>query len=811
VTTTTTDDLQQALTVALERELVRTPGEQTQGELYEALARTVMTRIAPRWLATQRSYAASQAREVCYLSMEFHLGRLLRSALLALELEEPTRVALDALGARLEDLEGEEPDPGLGSGGLGRLAACFLDSLATLDLPARGYGLRFDMGLFEQVIHEGRQVEEAHAWRGERGWPWELARPDEAVRVSFWGRVGYAEDNGRVHRVWVDAHDVLAVPYDVPVPGYGTDTVGTLRLWAARPAGPSVDFGAFQAGAYKTQHEARAITTFLYPADDTREGRLLRLQQQFLLVSATLQDLLRRHQKEHGSLDGLAERFAVQLNDTHPALGIPELMRLLVDVHEYEWEQAWEVTKALFAYTNHTLLPEALETWTADLIGELLPRHLQLIQEIDRRFQEEVRAAFPGEGERLRRMTIVEPGQPGRVHMAHLCVAGSHSVNGVAALHSELLRKGLLKDFCDLYPEKFNNKTNGITPRRWLRQANPELAALVTGRLGAGWERDLTQLAALSEVAEDADFQAAFNRVKAGNKARLVETIQELTGIEVDPDSMFDVQIKRFHEYKRQLLLLLWVVRRYLELTQDPSFTPPARTVLFAGKAAATYHAAKRVIELIHAVADVVNDDPAARGLLKIVFLPNYRVSLAEVIVPAADLSEQISTAGYEASGTGNMKLALNGALTIGTLDGANVEIREEVGEENIFIFGLEAHQVRELRDGGYDPRSYVDENEALRAVLDAIAGDTFCKDQPGRFESLVHEDLLAWDTYMLMADFQPYCDAQEQADARYRDRAAWTRAAILNTARAGKFSSDRTISDYAREIWKVEPRAVQG
>lgn len=804
---TSARDLEQSLRDHLQRGLVRDAEGAARGDVYQALARVVRDQIATRWLATERARAG--AREVCYVSMEFHLGRLLRSALQALDLEDATRQALDAFGVSLEEIEGEERDPGLGSGGLGRLAACFLDSLATLDLPARGYGLRFEMGLFDQVIRDGQQVEEAHAWAAETGWPWELARPAESVLISFGGEVGFADEGDRVHRTLINTHDVLAVPYDVPVPGYGTQSVGTLRLWAARPTGPSVDFDQFQAGAYQTQHEARAITTFLYPADDTREGKLLRLKQQFLLSSATLQDVVRRHLAQSETLDDLPQRCKIQLNDTHPALAIPELMRILVDVHQYEWEPAWEITRQTFAYTNHTLLPEALETWNDDLLAELLPRHLQLIEEIDRRFQEEVRAAFPGDGERLRRMAVIEPGHPARIRMANLSVVSGTSVNGVAALHSELLRTGLLKDFYELYPERFSNKTNGITPRRWLKQANPGLAQLVTDRIGPGWERDLSRLRELEPALEDEAFLAAFRNVKHQNKRALAERIEALSGVSVDPNSLFDVQIKRFHEYKRQLLLVLWIVHRYLELIEDPNATPPARTVIFAGKAAATYAAAKRVIELIHSVGAVVNADPRVRGLLKVAFIPNYRVSLAEVIVPAADVSEQISTAGYEASGTGNMKLALNGAVTLGTLDGANVEIKEEVGDENIVIFGLEAHEVEELRQGGYDPRACAEADSRLSAVLDALSGETFSPGEPGRFEGVVN-DLLTWDTYMLLADFPAYCEAQARIDALYADRDAWTRAALLNTARSGKFSSDRTISDYAREIWDLKPVAVE-
>ncbi|RMG12584.1 MAG: glycogen/starch/alpha-glucan phosphorylase [Planctomycetota bacterium] len=797
-------DLRARIEEVLRRQMARDPQRGAVSELYEALAHSVRGLLAERWLRTQEAYEQRKARELCYVSMEFHLGRLLRANLLALGAEDDAARALEVFGRALEELEEAEVDPGLGSGGLGRLAACFLDSLATLDLPARGYGLRFDMGLFDQAIRDGRQVEEGRAWAPERGWPWEVVRPEEAVRIGFGGHVEVYAQNGRVHRRWVPAGEVLAVPHDVPVAGYRTSTVGTLRLWGARPSGPSLDFEAFQAGAYRLQHEARAITTFLYPADDTREGKLLRLKQQFLLASATVQDVLRRHLARGGRPEGLAEDFVVQLNDTHPALAIPELMRLLVDDHELEWEPAWDVARAAFAYTNHTLLPEALEVWSLDLLSELLPRHVELIQEIDRRFQDAVRSAFPGEGERLRRMALVEPGNPSTVRMANLCVVGSSRVNGVAALHTQLLREGILRDFCDLWPDLLTNKTNGITPRRWLLQANPRLAALISERIGRGWERDLGRLRALDEFADDPDFQEAFRAVKRANKGDLARRIAREAGVVVDPDSLFDVQIKRFHEYKRQLLLLLWVVDRYLRLRDGelPDVVP--RTIIFAGKAAATYHVAKQVIELIHAVAAVVNADGRSAGALRVAFLPNYRVSLAEAIVPAAELSEQISTAGYEASGTGNMKLALNGALTIGTLDGANVEIRDEVGDENLFIFGLEAHEVRELRTSGYDPRALVDADPRLAAVLEAIAGGIFSPNEPRRFASLVEEGLLAWDTFMLLADFGSYREAQERVDERYRDPAAWTRSAVRNTARCGKFSSDRTIREYAREVWRL-------
>ena len=813
---TESEILERELERQIRYRLARTPSETTRHERYLALGNAVRDLVVERWLATNERYRADNVRMVCYLSAEFHIGRLLRSALQALGQEELFARALESMGASLDDLEEEEAEPGLGSGGLGRLAACFMDSLATMDLPARGYGLRYELGLFRQVIKDGEQHEEPQDWlRGGGMVPWEIKVPDESVVLQFFGRVEFSEDGeGRLHYRWVDSVNLLAVPHDVPVPGYGTGTVSTLRLWSARPADAGLDLGAFQRGEYWQAWGARnlaaSINAFLYPSDHTQAGKELRLMQQYMLASATLQDQLRRilaHPVPPNALELLAEKVVFQLNDTHPAIAIAEMMRLLVDEHGFNWEPSWETTQKVFAYTNHTLLPEALETWSADLMGRLLPRHLQIIQEIDRRFRAEMRGALPKvDDERIARMAIFDGHDGGRVRMAHLAVHGSSSVNGVAALHTQLLKAGLLNDFYELYPRRFNNKTNGITPRRWLLQCNPGLASLITEHLGSDWERDLDRLRGLEPLAGDPAFQAAFRRVKLENKRRLAVEIQRRAGVDVDPNSLFDVQIKRFHEYKRQLLQVLWVVDRYLLLRAEPDADVVPRTVVFAGKAAHSYVAAKRIVHLIHAVARVVNQDPRVSPKLKVAFVPDYSVTLAQVIFPATELSEQISTAGYEASGTGNMKATLNGALILGTLDGANVEIREEVGYENIFFFGLEADEVRRMREREYVPRRYYEGDPRLRAVLDAIAGDTF---PPGVFQPVV-DALLERDRYLVLADFRALCEAQERVDAAYRDTAGWTRRAILNTARMGKFSSDRTIREYAEDIWRVEPLRVE-
>lgn len=792
--------------------LARSPGRASLYELYIALARAIREPMIERWLATERHYRETQTRRACYLSMEFLMGRTLRNAILALGAEEACQRIAKDLGYTLDDLEDQEDAAGLGSGGLGRLAACFLDSAATHELPVWGYGLRYQFGLFRQLIQQGWQNEEPDHWLAREN-PWEVCRADDAVVVSFYGGVTVSQDpTGRLHYRWLGTEEVQATPYDVPVPGFETTTCNTLRLWATSSPRSGLDLHAFQQGdfdaAYRKRQRAEQITAVLYPGERSDAGKELRLRQQYVLASATLQDLLRRHVKQGADVRTFHEAVCLQLNDTHPTLAIPELMRLLIDVHGLEWDDAWAITQRTFAYTNHTLMPEALERWPHHILARLLPRHVQLIAEIDRRSLEQVRRQFPGDEPRVARMAIIDPGLDRQVRMANLACVGSFSINGVAALHTELLKGGLLADVHGMFPGRINNKTNGITPRRWLNQANRGLADLVTSRLGRGWIRDLDELRRIEPLAEDPEFRASWREVKLANKRFLAGRVKKLLNIDLDPNGMFDAQIKRMHEYKRQLLLALQVVHAYQALCRDPSREVPSRTVIVAGKAAVDYAAAKLVIKLIHSVAEVVNQDPRVRGRLKVVFLPNYRVTLAQWIVPAADISEQISTAGYEASGTGNMKFALNGALTIGTLDGANVEIAEAVGRDNIYIFGLEAHEVRERKQQGYRPRELYERDPALREVIDAVAGEVFSLGEPGLFQPLV-DSLLNRDEYMVLADFAAYLAAHERAAADWGDVEAWTRRSILNSARVGRFSSDRTIAEYARDIWRIAAHPV--
>jgi starch phosphorylase len=792
-----------SLSDRIRRHIGRDPQQAARHDVFRALAEWVREALLERWVATECAWDEAQGREVAYLSMEFHVGRLLMTSILALDMEVEVRAALQPFGVSLSELEEEEAGARVGSGGLGRLAACFLDSMAGLDLPGRGYGLRFELGLFKQTIVDGEQIERPDPWLDRNGWPWERAREEEAVDVGFGGHVEFHHEGDHLQCEWRPAQVVRAIPYDIPVAGYGTNTVGTLRLWRAEaPEVPELD--AFltgdYSGAWSADSRARALTTYLYPPDGTREGRELRLCQQHFLASASVADLLRRY----GSPQELHRRCVAQLNDTHPVLAIPELMRLLLDVHRLAWEEAWTITKDVFAYTNHTLLPEALETWPLDLFTAVLPRHMQLIEEIDRRHQEEVRRRFVGDTERVQRMAIVAPGED-RLHMAHLAVVGSSHINGVAALHTRLMRGGLFRDFDEQTPERFSSKTNGVTPRRWLVQANPGLTALLREAVGTGWERDLNALRALEPHAEDASFCEAFERVKLENKRSLSTWCAAEYGLPFDPQALLDVQVKRFHEYKRQLLLTLWVVHRAIELERGEADDAPSRTVLFGGKAAATYDAAKRIIRVIHAVAAGLQRNPATRDRLRVVFVPDYKVAVAQRIVTAAELSEQISTAGYEASGTGNMKLSLNGALTVGTLDGANVEILEEVGAEHMVCFGLDPEGVRRVQQEGPGPRERYESDPALREVLDAVSG--YERFSPG-FPELVRE-LLNDDPYCVLADFPAYCAAQEQVDARYLDPAGWNRSAVITTARMGRFSSDRTIQEYADEVWRLKPVSV--
>ncbi|MGI9182040.1 MAG: glycogen/starch/alpha-glucan phosphorylase [Longimicrobiaceae bacterium] len=799
------DGLTSAIADHLTYTLARDLGEATDRDVYMSAAWSVRNRLAERWAATQQAYRRDDVKRVYYLSLEFLMGRTLGNALLNLGIEGAAAEALKELGYRLEEMREIEPDAGLGNGGLGRLAACYLDSMATLEIPGYGYGIRYEHGIFKQKILDGRQVEMADTWLQDEN-PWEIARPDRTYPVKFYGRVETVTDEqSRIHYRWTDSSDVQAMAYDTPVPGYQTETVNTLRLWAAK-ATQEFDLSYFIRGDYlaavqaKTQSET--ISKVLYPPDDTGSGKELRLKQQYFFVSATLQDILARYKsEEHRGFDAFPDKVQIQLNDTHPAVAIPELMRLLMDVEGLEWEEAWEIAKATFAYTNHTVLPEALERWSLDLFGRLLPRHLEIIREIDLRFRAVVAKAFPGDEDRVERMAILSGGE---VHMANLAIVGSHTVNGVAELHTRILRERIFRDFDELYPGRLISVTNGVTQRRWLLLSNPELSRLISSRIGEEWVTDLPQLRELERYAADAGFRKRWMQVKLRNKEALARLVLDETDVRIDPATMlFDVQIKRMHEYKRQLLNTLRVADLYLALKENPELDTVPRAVIFGGKAAPTYWTAKLIIKLIHALAEVVNTDPAISRLLKLVFIPDYRVSLAERIFPGSDLSEQISTAGYEASGTGNMKFALNGALTIGTLDGANIEIAEAVGPENIFIFGLTAEEVARHKREGYDPHYFVDASPRLRRVLDFVASDLLSPDEPGLFRPLV-DSLLNQDPYMLLADFDAYVAAQAEVDAAYRDADRWTRMAILNVARSGYFSSDRSVEEYAERIWKL-------
>jgi starch phosphorylase len=807
------DSLIESFVHNLEFALAKDEYSATVLDVFKSLALTVRDRLFERWVETQQGYYSRRCKRVYYLSLEFLIGRTLGNAILNLGLEANVERAMTELGYRLEEVADWEFDAGLGNGGLGRLAACFLDSMATLALPAYGYGIRYEYGIFYQRIRRGIQIETPDNWL-RYGNPWEVERPEHLYPVHFFGQVNQSiGENGRVRFDWVDTQTIMAMAYDTPVPGYRNDTVNNMRLWAAKST-REFDLDYFNHGDYERavsdKAQSETLSKVLYPNDNVFEGRELRLKQEYFFVSATLQDILRRYRKS--SPKGFADfpdQVAVQLNDTHPAVAIPELMRMLVDQHNLAWEEAWAITVKTFAYTNHTILPEALEKWPVSLFGYVLPRHLQIVFEINRRFLAQVAERWPGDTERLRRMSLIEEGEEKRVRMAHLAIVGSHSVNGVSALHTEILKKELFCDFHELWPERFHNKTNGITPRRWLKLCNPGLAGLISEVIGEGWIRDLEQLEGLTPLAEDAEFRRRWREVKRANKVRLGTCIRRLAGVKTDPDTLFDCQVKRIHEYKRQLLNVMHVLACYLRLKAEPDADFVPRTVVFAGKAAPGYAMAKLIIRLIHAVAALVNADPRVAGRLTVVFLPNYGVTLAERIIPAADLSEQISTAGTEASGTGNMKFALNGALTIGTLDGANVEIREAVGEANFFLFGLAAGEIAELRARGYDPREPARRDLRLAAVLDLVAGGTLSPEQPQAFAPIVRALLDDGDPYMLLADFGSYLACQERVSAAFRDPEAWTRMSIRNVAAMGRFSSDCTIRQYAEEIWGVEPAPV--
>ncbi len=785
----------------------------TAHDYYTALAHSVRNQLLQKRIRTAKTYSQAQAKAVYYLSAEFLMGRQLGNGLINLGLYDTMRHALADCGLDLDELLERESEPGLGNGGLGRLAACFMDSLTTLNLPAIGYGIRYEFGIFTQLIHQGHQVEAPDKWLS-YGNPWEIARPDYRVEIKFGGHTEVYKDSDDIYQVrWIPAQTVIGIPHDVPVPGYGTDNVNLLRLWKAE-AGEAFNLDAFNAGDYfgavANKMISENITKVLYPNDETRQGKELRLQQQYFFVACSLQDIIRLHLRDHDSLSDLAEFAAIQLNDTHPAIGVAELMRLLIDEHSFEWDAAWQITQRTFGYTNHTLMPEALERWSVDLFGQLLPRHLEIIYEINHRFLDQVKLRYPNDPDRLERLSLIEEGPERRVRMANLACVGSHAINGVAALHTELLKQEVLQDFYALWPDKFSNKTNGITPRRWLLQCNPRLAQLISETIGDSWITNLDDLKQLEGHLDNEAFRRAWQAIKQENKWALSRYIHDTVGIEVNPDSMFDVQIKRIHEYKRQLMNVLHVVTLYNRMLQNPSDHVVPRTVIFGGKAAPGYAMAKLVIKLINAVADVVNNDPIVAGRLKVVFLPNYNVSQAQRLFPASDLSEQISTAGMEASGTGNMKFALNGALTIGTLDGANVEIREEVGADNFFLFGLTTEQVAACKAVGHNPWYYYDTNPELKRVLDVIASGLFSPEHPDMFLPIL-DSLLVDDPYMVMADYAAYVQCQEHVSRTYEDRDRWVRMAILNTARIGKFSADRTIADYAREIWKVKAVPVAG
>ncbi len=785
------------------------PSSASHADIMLAVAQVAREQLSQRWVECDSADRQAKARRVYYLSMEFLIGRSLSNALAALDLKGEMAQAARSHACTLEDLAATEADAALGNGGLGRLAACFLDSMATLELPSFGYGIRYEFGMFKQRIQAGRQVELPDPWL-EDGTPWEFPRSGVHYPVRFGGWVEPPAAPG-LPPTWRPAGEVNAKAYDMVIPGHGTRRVSTLRLWKA-VAPSQIDLQAFNTGDYaraaefKNQYEN--ISWVLYPNDSTPAGRELRLRQEYFFTSASLQDILARHLAEHGRLNNLSDKVAVHLNDTHPAIGVAELMRLLVDEHAFSWQAGWAITQKVFSYTNHTLMPEALETWPVALMQYVLPRHLDIILRINADFLAAAAAHRPGDNGFLSRLSLIDESGERRVRMAHLSIVGSHKINGVSALHSNLLTQTIFADFASLWQGRFTNMTNGVTPRRWLAQANPGLASLIDSTIGNGWRLDLDQLKRLASHAAREDFCNAFLAVKRANKERLAAHIRTKTGLVVDPASLFDVQVKRIHEYKRQLLNVLQVVARYQAMLADPGMPWTPRTVIFAGKAASSYVAAKDVIRLIHDVGQVVNHDPRIGGRLKVVFVPNYGVSVAEVIMPAADLSEQISTAGTEASGTGNMKLSLNGALTIGTDDGANIEIREQVGDANIFIFGLSTAEVAQKRAAGYHPLRIYEQNPRIKAVLDAIAGGLFSDDEPGRYRSLVDSLLWGGDRYLLLADFDSYVAAQARVDQLYNNRLAWARTAIANVSGMGFFSSDRTIRSYATEVWGLAPKA---
>nr|WP_071107402.1 glycogen/starch/alpha-glucan phosphorylase [Moorena producens] len=783
----------------------------TPYDYYMALAYTVRDRLLQRWIKTLETYTRKNTKTVYYLSAEFLMGRQLTNNLLNLGIYDRLSQALHESGLELDDLKILEAEPGLGNGGLGRLAACFLDSLATLEIPAVGYGIRYEFGIFDQRIIDGGQVERPDKWL-RFGNPWEIRRPELTVEVNFGGKTeSYQDEEGRYRVRWIPEWQVLGTPYDIPVPGYKKNTVNTLRLWRAG-ASEEFDFQVFDSGDYTGSVTEKIysenISKVLYPNDNTSQGKQLRLEQQYFFVSCSLQDIINNYRRTNSNFDLFHEKIAIQLNDTHPSIGVAELMRLFLDKYKLSWNRAWYITRNTFGYTNHTLLAEALERWPVSLFERLLPRHLEIIYEINRRFLDNLRLKYPGDNDRLRRMSLIEEGPEKSVRMAHLACVGSHAINGVAALHTELLKKDVLRDFYELWPNKFINMTNGVTPRRWLLLSNPQLSELITEKIGEAWVTNLDQLKQLEQFVNDAEFCDRWRKIKQLHKQNLADYILLHNNIKVDPNSLFDVQVKRIHEYKRQLLNVLHIITLYNQIKENPSIDILPRTFIFAGKAAPGYYLAKLVIKLINSVAEIINDDPDVSDRIKVVFLEGFSVSLGEQVYPAADLSEQISTAGKEASGTGNMKFAMNGALTIGTLDGANIEIREEVGADNFFLFGLTTEEVYAIKAGGYNPQDYYYNNKDLKQVIDQIGSRYFYPRNPNLFKPLV-DSLLYGDEYLLLADYQSYVNTQKQVSLAYRDQNHWTPMSIINAANMGKFSSDRTIREYCQEIWNVEPISV--
>ena len=801
------EDVKKAIVYKLIFLIGRSPKEASQRDWLNATLHAVRDLVTEGWITTARQSRAEETRRVYYLSMEFLIGRTLSNAMIAEGVYDVAEKALAELNVNLEEIIEKEVDPGLGNGGLGRLAACFMDSLATLAIPAMGYGIRYEYGMFRQKIENGQQVERPDDWL-EKGAPWEFIRPSKRFSIDFGGHI-YFEDK---KCIWNPAEKVTALAYDQMIPGYKNDSASTLRLWSAH-GGELFDLEEFNRGdhlaAVATRSANQNLSRVLYPDDSTWNGRELRLRQEYFLVSASLQDILRRHLRTHGTLDNLADKVAIHLNDTHPALAIPELMRILIDLHGYSWQHAWDVTRRIFSYTCHTLMSEALETWPVEMMAKILPRHLQMIFEINDHFLEYVKTYVTTDMDFIRRVSLIEEGYQRKVRMGWLSVVGSHKVNGVAAIHSDLMVTSTFADFARIYPERFTNVTNGVTPRRWLAVANPKLAALFDQYIGSEWRCDLSQIEKLKAFADKGEFKRAVADIKYDNKVKLAQYVKKTLDIDLDPHALFDVQVKRIHEYKRQMLNVLHIIARYNEMLAHPEKDWQPRVFILAGKAASAYYAAKQTIRLINDVANVINNDERLKGRLKVVFIPNYSVSLAQLIIPAADISEQISLAGTEASGTSNMKFALNGALTLGTLDGANVEILDNVGEDHIFIFGNTVEQVEALRREGYRPFDYYQNDEQLREVIDQIIRGDFSPEEPNRYHSLI-QGLQYHDYYQSFADFRSYVEAQKAVDKKYKDRDVWIASTIQNMVNMGFFSSDRTILEYAKNIWKIEPLKLE-